>query len=140
MHLLVFTLDDQYFGLPLSVVTQVTSAVEITHLPHSPSQCIGAINLHGEITPVFSMRRLLGLREKEIDLTDQFVICNLNKKIVGLWIDNAKSVSQFTKSACTSGGELFPKAEALEHVIKNDSQIILVYDIERLLPLEVLKK
>ena len=51
-HCVVFTLDERFYGVRLSVVARVLRAVEITPLPKAPPIVIGVINLGGRIIPV----------------------------------------------------------------------------------------
>ena len=73
-RLVVFTLDDQRYGLPLSAVERVVPMVDITPLPKAPDIVLGVVDVQGRVIPVVNLRRRLRLPERDIALTDQLVI------------------------------------------------------------------
>ena len=83
-QLVVFTLDDQKYALYLPVVVRVVSAVEVTPLPKAPDIVLGVINIQGKVIPVANIRKRFGLPERQIELSDQFIIANTSKSTVVL--------------------------------------------------------
>jgi len=73
-QIVVFTLDEQLFALPLIVVLKVIHALEIRHLPEAPEIISGIINVRGKIIPVVDIRKRLGILTREIDLNDRLII------------------------------------------------------------------
>ena len=59
-HLLVFSVDEQEYALPYTIVEKVVRSVEITPLPNAPDIIKGIINVHGRVIPVLSVREKLG--------------------------------------------------------------------------------
>jgi len=94
MDILICTVEGQQIGLALNKVHSVVLAVETMPLPNAPHHFLGAINVHGEITCVIDMRKLLGLKAKELDINDQFILCNIHQKQVALWVDCVKNIKQ----------------------------------------------
>ena len=78
-QLVVFSIEKQQFALRLSVVKKIIRAVEIIPLPNSPEIILGTINIHGKLTPVISVRKRLGLKEKEINLNDHLIIASISE-------------------------------------------------------------
>jgi purine-binding chemotaxis protein CheW len=58
-QIVVFTLDEQLYGLPLQAVVKVIHAIEIRHLPKAPEIIAGIINIKGQIIPVVDIRKRL---------------------------------------------------------------------------------
>ena len=83
-QLVVFLLNEQRYALYLPVVERVVSAVEVTPLPKAPDIVLGVINMQGKVIPVVNIRRRFGLPERQIDLSDQFIIANTTKRPVVL--------------------------------------------------------
>lgn len=136
MQFLIFTIENQYFALELSVIERVVWAVELSLLPTSPSSICGAINLHGKVIPVVNMRKILELPERELALSDQFIICKLGQKSLTLWVDSAKELGDFAENALVPAKKMMPENENIRYVIKNKGNLVLVYDWEKLLKLE----
>ena len=73
-QLVVFFLNEQKYALYLPAVERVVSAIEVTPLPQAPDNVLGIINVMGKVIPVVNIRKRFGLPEREIDLSDQFII------------------------------------------------------------------
>src|SRR5258708_24469384 len=78
--LVVFTLGEQRYGLPLSSVERAVRIVEITPLPNGPDIVLGVINVQGRLIPVVNLRRRFSLPEHEVVLTDQIVVAHTDRK------------------------------------------------------------
>jgi len=73
-QIVIFTLNEQRYGIPLGVVERVVRMVEITRLPSGPEFIQGVINVQGEIMPVLNLRRRFNLVERPVELSDQLII------------------------------------------------------------------
>ena len=73
-QLVVFFLNEQKYALYLPAVERVVSAIEVTPLPQAPDNVLGIINVMGKVITVVNIRKRFGLPEREIDLSDQFII------------------------------------------------------------------
>ncbi|WP_068467388.1 chemotaxis protein CheW [Candidatus Protochlamydia phocaeensis] len=136
MHALIFLIDKQQFAFDLAWIERVIRIVEITPKPHAPSSLLGMINLQGQIIPVFNLRALMGLPQKDIDLNDQLIICQVENRKIALWIDAVKQVISYSHDQLSPANEIFPNEEARNWIIKNEDQITLLYDLHQLLTLE----
>lgn len=133
MDILVCTIEGQLYGLELYKVNSVVLAVEPTSLPNAPEQFLGAINVHGQITPVLNMRQLLDMPTRELELNDQFILCNIYQKPVALWVDSVKHIKNYSEEEFIPAKEVLPDLPGLQYILKEDAQMILVYDLEKLL-------
>src|SRR5581483_884088 len=77
--LVVFTLANEKWALPASVVQRAVRAVEITPCPDAPDVVLGVINVHGRIIPVFDLRRRFGLPLRELSIDDHIIIANAQR-------------------------------------------------------------
>ena len=66
VQIVVFALDDRRIALPLAAVERVVRAVEVTPLPKAPAVVLGAVNVQGNLVPVFHLRRRFRMPEREI--------------------------------------------------------------------------
>ncbi len=138
MYFLVFLIDDQQFAFDLSTIERVIPVVELTSLPNAPKECMGAINMHGSVIPAIDMRKTLNLPGREIDLSDHLLICTVFQHKVALWIDSVKKVINISKEDLIEASQVFPNVRGMEYVIKDAGQLILVFDINTLLPIEAI--
>lgn len=88
----VFSLDSQRYGIPLSVVERVVRMVEITRLPAAADSVLGVINVQGEIMPVLNLRLLFGLPQRPVELGDQLLITRFAKRSCALVVDAVSEV------------------------------------------------
>ena len=86
-QLVVFTLGEQRYALKLDAVERVLRAAEISPLPNTPEIVMGVINIRGQIVPVINTRRRFLLPEREISLTDLFIMARTSKRNVVLVAD-----------------------------------------------------
>lgn len=132
MHFLIYVIENQLYGLPLENVSSAVLAVQTTPIPNSPDYILGAINVHGDILPVINTRKLLGLPLKELQSTDQFILCILNEKPLALWVDSIKTI-KIIENEELNLSKSFGKTEGFKTVLKDNDKILLLYDLESLL-------
>lgn len=134
MDILICSIEEQQIGLELDKIHSVILAVETTVIPNAPDYFLGAINVHGQITLVIDMHKFLGKSTRELKLEDQFILCDIHQKQVALWVDNVKNIKHFKQEEFIPAEQILPDLPGLQYVLKEDGRIILIYDLEKLLP------
>ena len=132
----VFSLDAQQFALQLSAVERVVRAVEVTPLPSAPELVLGVVNVFGQITPVFRTRQRFGLPEREIDVSDQFIIARARTRTVALVVDTVRGVHESIEQDMVAAERILPVMEHIEGVVKLKDGLMLIHDLDRFLSLE----
>lgn len=132
-NLVVFTLDDQQYGLNLSCVERIVRAVEVTRLPDVPSEILGVINVEGEIIPVVNSRRRLSLPEREIELSDHFIVVNQSGKSLALVADKVDPVLEIPEHRVVVSDQVVPLASCVQGVAKMEEGMIIILDAETML-------
>jgi len=133
---LLFTLDDQVYGLRLSAVRRVVHAVEITPLPHAPPDVLGIINVAGSIIAVVSVRRRFGLPEIAYRLSDRLVVARAfsstaapEGRLLALAVDAVLGVRDLGGEATIPSEKMLPGLDNLDGLAKTDLGIVLIYDL-----------
>ncbi len=91
---LTFRSGEIQFAIPLKYIDKVIAAQEITPVEKLSGYIRGIIDLQGQIVPVISLRSKFNLEEKELSVSDKFVILFfLNSKIAIIAEDNCEIVS-----------------------------------------------
>jgi purine-binding chemotaxis protein CheW len=139
-QIVVFTLDELLYALPLPAVARVIHAVEIRHLPKAPEIITGIINVKGQIIPVADIRKRFGLAEREIDLDDRLIIADTGIRKVAILVDTVTGIRDLAPGQSKKARETLPFAEYLEGVAKIDDELVLIYDLEQFLSLDEEKK
>ncbi|MFA7346683.1 MAG: chemotaxis protein CheW [Desulfurivibrionaceae bacterium] len=130
-QLLVFALDDQYYALRLDAVERVVRAVEVTPLPDAPEIVRGIINVQGRIVPVIDLRRCFHFPEREIRLSDQFVVSSAMQRTVAFAVDAVHGVVHCPEEAVVPVAEILSGVEAVEGVVKLTDGMVLIPDIDK---------
>ena len=139
-NLLVFVLEDQQYGLHLSTVEGVIRAAEVTRLPRAPEIVTGLLNVRGQIYPVVNTRRRFHLPERNIDPGDRFVLAHTPKFRVALAVDQIEGIITPSESKVIRTVTIDPGLKQIDGVVKGvvklESGILLIYDLEKLLSSE----
>ena len=136
VELVVFRLDDQRYALRLGAAERFVRAVEVTPLPGAPAIVLGAIDVGGSVLPVLSLRRRFGLPEREVDVTDLFLIARTASRAVALVVDEALGVIAVPAEMITGGGRIVPGLDHVRGVVALDDGLVLIHDLESCLSLD----
>jgi len=135
-QLVVFTLGEQRYALKLDAVERVLRAAEISPLPNTPEIVMGVINIRGQIVPVINTRRRFLLPEREISLTDLFIMARTSKRNVVLVADAVNGLVERSGRDVVTAEEILGELACVEGVIKLDDGLVFIHDLERCLSLE----
>ena len=135
-QLVVFTLDDRRYGLPLPAVERVLRMVDVTPLPKAPQIVLGVVNVQGRVIPVVDMRRRFRLPARDFALTDQLVIARTARRPVALAADAVTGVLENSAQEAAGAPDIVPGIEYVEGVVKLPDGLVLIHDLDRFLSLE----
>lgn len=136
VSLVVFKLDEYLYALKLSFVEMAVRVVEVTPLPKAPDIAVGMINYHGKLIPVLNLRKRFSLPEREIRLNDHIIIANTRRLRVALLVDEVRGMIESNLQEITTAGDIMPRTDYLEGVIKIEGGLILIHDLDTFLSLE----
>jgi len=133
----VFKLDEQKYALKLKSVEKVIRVVELISVPDSINYLLGLINVEGRIIPVFDIRKRFRLHSREIDLEDRIIISPCSTGTIAVIVDEVKGIVDFNTKDIRQSGEIYPNMDLfIEGVWKSGDETILIYDVDKLFPLE----
>lgn len=132
-HVILFSIDDRRFALPLSNVERIVRAVEITPLPKAPDVVLGVINVQGRIIPVINIRKRFGLHEREIDPGDQLVIARTSNRSIAFVADSVSGAVEIPENDVVEPADILPGIEYVKGIVKNDEGIIHILDLDPIL-------
>jgi purine-binding chemotaxis protein CheW len=134
--LIIFTLDDQRYGLSLHAAQRVVRMVAITPLPDAPDVILGVVNFHGQVIPVINVRGRFRLPKREIALTDQLLVAHTASRPVALVVDTVLDVIANPEQKLIATENILPKIAYVEGVVKLPDGLILIHDLDTFLSLE----
>lgn len=138
LHLVVFSLDEEEYGVPIQEVREILRVPEISRMPQAPAHVRGVINIRGQILPVVEIRTRLGLDPLEITSNSRVLLADANDRVFGLLVDGVSQVLRAPASALRNGEEVAVSSEGyIRGLAQVDSRLIILLDIARVLQLQV---
>lgn len=134
-QIVVFTLDNLLYALPINSVLRVIHAIEIRPLPKAPDIISGIINVKGQIIPVIDVRKRFGFPSREMDPEDQLIIADTGKRQIVLLVDRVIEVRHIPSQQYIDSRDTIPFAGYITGVVKIMDELILIYDLEQFLNL-----
>lgn len=134
--ILIFTLDELNYALPLPAVVKVIHAMETLRLPKSPEIISGIINVQGQIIPVVDIRKRFGLSDRETDPDDRMIIADTGKRKIAMFVDTVTDIKDLSPRQFSDSGKTLPFAGYIKGVAKVENELILIYDLEQFLSLD----
>lgn len=117
--LVVCRLGDMLFGLRLSAVSEIVRPPALAYMPLAPRAIMGLANFRGNVLPVISLRRLVGLPDIDIDGASRVIVVEQGTP-AGFTVDRVDSLLTISagqiESAAAGSGNIDP--ELLEGVVQ----------------------
>jgi len=133
---LVFSLDDQRYALPLARVKRAIRVVAITPLPELPPIVLGILDLGGVVIPVIDIRKRFGHPSRDVRLSDHLIVATTGRRTVALLVDKTKEVIEISPESYAPSGKILPGLELVDGAISLVDGLVLIHDLERLLSLD----
>ncbi|MBF0465020.1 MAG: chemotaxis protein CheW [Nitrospirae bacterium] len=135
MPVAVVELEDELFGIELTVVREFVTVNDYRQVPCCPSHVIGNINLRGEIVTLIDIRDTLGMTKSSGRAMDSAVIVVIDNFTLGICIESLRDVLYVPVSeqkelpiAIKHANESFFKCTALF-----DNKAIVVLNLQNVL-------
>ncbi len=94
MQVIVFQLNDLYFGLSTESVEEITSSLKSTLVPKSDPWVHGLINLRGNVLTLVDMKELLEIdASPENECYNNTIVVKLNDNNIALMVDSVLGVT-----------------------------------------------
>jgi purine-binding chemotaxis protein CheW len=134
--LVVFSLDDQRYGLPLTAAERVLPMVAISPLPGCPDVVLGAINLHGKVIPVLDVRRRLGLPAGDYGPAARLLVARTLQRTVALPVDAVSGVAEVAVEDVVPPDAVIPGIGHVSGIAALADGLLLIHDLDTFLAIE----
>jgi len=130
---LIFHLADRAYAVPTRCVEEIVPMAELCPVPGAPAFLSGFLDLGGQLVAVISLRRLLGMPDRERELYTPLVILKASPEQIALEIDGVSRIVD------VGGDDLIPVTEGCSlnncasAVVRLDGQVVVLLSPERLL-------
>ncbi|MDP2958356.1 MAG: chemotaxis protein CheW [Longimicrobiales bacterium] len=129
--LVVFSLDEQRYALPLDQVRRAIRVVAITPLPEAPAIVLGIIDLGGVVTPVIDLRARFNHPAQDVRLSDHLIVAATGRRTVVLLVDDTRGVIDAPPESLVPSEDILPGLDVIAGAIKLEDGLILIHDLER---------
>lgn len=136
ISVVVFSLDGRRYGLPLSAAERALPMAAVSPLPGCPDTVLGAINVHGHVTPVFDLRRRLGLEAREYGPDTCLLLARTATRAVALTVDVVHGVAEIAPGQIVPPDTVLPGIEQLSGIAALADGLLLIDDLELLLSVD----
>ncbi len=133
MKLLLFRIDDQWFGVEISSVVEIVNPQKATVLPEAPDYVYGVINLRGEAITIMDMRKRLHLESRPSK--ERMVIVRIPGEKIGLLVDEVIGIREVDDTRIKRPSRLYRgmRARFIDGIIEEGKdRVIIALNIEKI--------
>jgi purine-binding chemotaxis protein CheW len=98
--ILSFFISKEIFAFDTDTVRNILEPGKITPVPNTKDFFMGVINLHGNIIPVVDLRKIMGVKDAQINKDTVIVVVSndgQNDSLIGMIVDGVKEVLSLTE-------------------------------------------
>ncbi len=134
-QLVSFALGDEIYGLDVMLTESIERVSDITRVPKTPNYVLGITNIRGEIVPIVSLRKRLGMKDREYDDDTRIIICRWQDYRIGILVDKVYDVFTASQSVVQAGNHIFKdqSKDFISMVIEYNKDYLLVLDLLKVL-------
>ena len=139
-HVLTFLLDDGFYGVDISNVSEVLEYCDVTRVPRSPAYMAGVINLRGHVVPVINLREEFELASKTPDIDTCIIIFEFqddqgSNHMLGCIVDSVNEVLEIAPTQLAQppkiGNHIDPSF--IDTIAKVDERFIILLNMHHIL-------
>ena len=135
LKVIVFELAGKEYAIPVKYVMSIQKMPYITRVPGVEPYVLGVINLKGTIIPILDLRGRFGLEQKVHDSSTRIIIVSYNQLEVGIVVDAAKAVLEFSEDIIEPQPKVIgiPETDFINGVAMLEKRLITLIKVERIL-------
>ncbi len=133
---IVVNIGDEFFGIDIMNIDNIVRMQRITRVPKTSDFFKGVINLRGEVVPVMSLRKKMGIDEDVITNASRIIIVKIDGQYsVGILVDAVKEVISLAESSVENvvRGVANDRAMYLKGIGKFNDELISLLNINSIL-------
>ena len=129
---IVVQIGNEKYGIDIGYIDNIVRMQKITRVPKAQSYFKGVINLRGEIVPVMSIRKKMGLEDDVITDASRIIILKVEEKgSLGVVVDQVREVITLNTAEIdkTAVGARNIKDTFINGIGKNGEELISLFEI-----------
>ncbi|QUG40913.1 chemotaxis protein CheV [Psychrobacillus sp. INOP01] len=134
LEIVEFQVGQNKFGINVIKVKEIIQPIGITFIPHAHPHVEGIVQLRGEVLPVVSMNRVLGIPTQNKSDQEKFIVAEFNKQRVVFHVDNVTQIHRISWDQIEKPSDIYQgSASHVIGVIKRQEEMILLVDFEKII-------
>lgn len=90
--ILLFSLNNQFYGLPISAIEVIVPIMSVQHVPQMPEDWLGIANIRGVVTPIIDLRVRFELPKVTPVLSSPVIVLRSEEHQVALLVDEVDQI------------------------------------------------
>jgi len=131
MMLIEFYLGKELFCLSVKYVNEIIMPTQVTSVPRSKQYIEGITDIRGEVLPVIDLAMFLSIPVQEMSEQDRFIVTEINEQRAIFHVSGVEQILSVTE--IEKPNDLSNRNQFVSGVIRNQEQIVLLLDFEKLL-------
>lgn len=124
---IVVQIGNEKYGIDINYIDNIVRMSKITRVPKVQSYFKGVMNLRGEIVPVMSIRKKMGLPDDVITDASRIIIIKLEEKgSIGIIVDEVREVITLNMAEVE---KQTAKDSFINGIGKNGEELISLFEI-----------
>lgn len=124
---IVVQIGNEKYGIDINYIDNIVRMSKITRVPKVQSYFKGVMNLRGEIVPVMSIRKKMGLPDDVITDASRIIIIKLEEKgSIGIVVDEVREVITLNMAEVE---KTTAKDSFINGIGKNGDELISLFEI-----------
>lgn len=142
IQLVVFSLEDESFGVDINSVREIVRVGSVTPIPDSPNFIKGVANIRGEIIIVIDLKERFFLPVKKPIESKHIVITGQEGNLYGILVDEVTEVLRIPRTGIKATPHLITKIDRtyISGVLILENRLIMLLDLKKVLSEEDLNK
>ncbi|WP_428568504.1 MAG: chemotaxis protein CheW [Solidesulfovibrio sp. DCME] len=142
LQLVTFAIGEEEFGIDILKVQEIIRIMDITKVPNSPPHVEGVINLRGKVIPVIDLRCRFDMASRDHDRQTRIIVLDLHGTTVGFVVDAVSEVLRLQSDTVEPPPPVVSgiDSEYIRGVGKLENRLLILLDLEKLLPEEELRR
>jgi purine-binding chemotaxis protein CheW len=123
---IIFSIDDQTYAMELCYIDSVVPAAELIPFQAGSKSVLGLLNLHGVMIPVINTRVVLGLPIRDLEISDQFIICKYEKQKFALSTDHTIELRDLSPYLENAEQDNYDFLSCIQYAINCEDRVIFL--------------
>ena len=137
MQLVVFTLNDQEYGIDVLSVNGIlrSKKFKMQRLPGIPPVIEGVINLRGEIKYIFNLKHKFNITDKDYSNDSKIIMLNMHDSISGWIVDEITDIVKIDAENIEQAPDFLSNFNNryIQCIGKINERMIIILDTEKVL-------